>query len=164
MKKFLLYAGIALLTASPSQAQGQGPRKWSGEFDALVAGQTVQRIAGRQVQTVSPDQMVDAHVSVSDAEAVAQYITDNGFEAEVITPRLITVTIPASFIKPLAERSDVRFVNAPQQCYANMVDVRPETGVDKVTAGEGLETPFTGKGVVVAVIDQGFEYANRRKI
>ena len=81
MKKFLLYAGIALLTASPSQAQGQGPRKWSGEFDALVAGQTVQRIAGRQVQTVSPDQMVDAHVSVSDAEAVAQYITDNGFEA-----------------------------------------------------------------------------------
>lgn len=160
MKKYLLYAGIALLTASPSQAQGQGPRKWSGEFDALVAGQTVQRIAGRQVQTVSPDQMVDAHVSVSDAEAVAQYITDNGFEAEVITPQLITVTIPASFIKPLAERSDVRFVNAPQQCYANMVDVRPETGVDKVTAGEGLETPFTGKGVVVAVIDQGFEYAH----
>lgn len=160
MKKYLLYAGIALLAASPCRAQEQGPRKWSGEFDALVAGQTVQRVASRQVQTVSPDQLVNAHVSVFNAEAVAQYVTDNGFEAEVITPQLITVSIPASFIKPLAERSDVRFVNAPQQLFPSMADVRPETGVEKVTTGEGLETPFTGKGVVVAVIDQGFEYAH----
>lgn len=39
-----------------------------------------------------------------------------------------------------------------------MDKVRPEIGADKVQAGEGLETPYTGKGVIVGVIDQGFEY------
>ena len=36
--------------------------------------------------------------------------------------------------------------------------VRNETGVTKVTEGAGLDTPYDGTGVVVGVIDQGFEF------
>lgn len=164
MKKHLLIAGAALLMAVPTWAQNnaslQTQRKWSGEFDALIEGRTVQRAAAKGLRTITPECMVDAQVSVTDADAVAKYMADNGYEAEVITDKLVVVTLPPSFIPTLAERTDVNYIHASQQLYPRLSVARTETGVTKVTEGEGLETPFTGKGVVVGIIDQGFEYAH----
>lgn len=164
MKKHLLIAGAALLMAVPTWAQNnaslQTQRKWSGEFDALIEGRTVQRAAAKGLRTITPECMVDAQVSVTDADAVAKYMADNGYEAEVITDKLVVVTLPPSFIPTLAERTDVNYIHASQQLYPRLSEARDETGVTKVTEGEGLETPFTGKGVVVGIIDQGFEYAH----
>ena len=39
-----------------------------------------------------------------------------------------------------------------------MNHVRTETGVAKVQAGTGLDTPYDGTGVIIGVIDQGFEF------
>ena len=39
-----------------------------------------------------------------------------------------------------------------------MDNTRKVTGVDSVHQGIDLETPFKGANVLVAVIDQGFEY------
>ena len=159
MKKKLLIAGAALLMAAPVAAQNtDAPRKWSGEFDALIAGQSVVRPEGATVKTLRPDVSVDAIVRVTNAEAVAQYVQEAGYEAEVITPEIITVNIPAKFIPTLTERSDVRFVNATRRFHPLMDEARKETGAEQVQTGEGLETPFKGKGVVVGIIDQGFEY------
>ena len=164
MKKHLLIAGVALLMATPTWAQNDASlptqRKWSGEFDALIAGRTVQQMGAKRVKTLTPESMVDAQVSVTDAEAVARYVADNGYEAEIITPKLVVVTLSPSFIPTLAERTDVNYIHASQQLYPRLSEARDETGVTMVTEGEGLETPFTGKGVVVGIIDQGFEYAH----
>ena len=35
---------------------------------------------------------------------------------------------------------------------------REATGADRVQAAEALDAPFTGRGVLIAVIDEGFEY------
>lgn len=35
---------------------------------------------------------------------------------------------------------------------------RQTTGADNVQNGDGLDTPYTGKGVIIGVIDQGFEF------
>lgn len=68
------------------------------------------------------------------------------------------ITAPASFIKTLAARSEVLYVNKSEQLFPTMHLVRNETGVTKVTEGAGLDTPYDGTGVVVGVIDQGFEF------
>ena len=51
----------------------------------------------------------------------------------------------------------------PARCRRKTVEARSATGVDKVQAGEGLETgPYTGKGVIVGVIDQRFRIPPHR--
>ena len=35
---------------------------------------------------------------------------------------------------------------------------RAATGVDRIHRGEGIDAPFTGRGVIIGMIDEGFEY------
>ena len=46
----------------------------------------------------------------------------------------------------------------PQQAYPFMREARSMSHVDEVHAGQELYTPFKGKGVIIAVIDQSFEF------
>lgn len=134
-------------------------RKWDASFDQLLSGQTVKRVvANGKAVTTSPQNTVNAIVTVKDAEAVAQYIKQQGGEADIITNNTVVINILPKLIPSLSERKDVLFVDADRQLYPLMSKVRTETGVTKVTNGTGLETPYTGKGVVIGVIDQGFEY------
>lgn len=160
-KNFLLTGALALLTL-PTMAQGisvfDTGRKWDTYFDYLIKGNTVQRIAAQGARSVTPQENVTANVSVSNAEAVAEFVKDAGYEADVITRNLIVVSVPANFIPSLGEREDVLYINEPRQYAPLMNNARVTTHVNEVVTGEGLETPYTGKGVVVGIIDQGFEY------
>lgn len=73
---------------------------------------------------------------------------------------MLTAEVPTSRIGDLAAMPGVRRVSAPRQFYPTLSTARTMTDATKVHAGEGLETPYTGKGVVVGVIDQGFQYAH----
>lgn len=162
-KKLFILMTATLLFAS-AFAQGikvyDTGRKWDASFDQLAAGQTVSRVAAKGEQTVTPGSMVSASVTVTDASSVAEYVKGEGYEADVITESTVVVSVPASFIPALGGRDDVLYINESRQFKPLMNRVRSENGVKKVQDGTGLETPFTGKGVVVGVIDQGFEYGH----
>ena len=97
-------------------------------------------------------------IKSSDAKAVASLILKDGYQATVITPTLLTARVPAQEVTKLSAMKEVEHIQASEKYYGLMDKVRPEIGVDKLHAGEGLETPYTGKGVLVGIIDQGFEY------
>ena len=160
-KKLLFATAVALLSAS-AVAQNvkvyDTGRKWDNVFDRLNEGQSVQRMAPRGLKSVSAQNLIDAEVSVSDAEVVASFVKEQGYDAEVITSALVVVKIPAAFVPVLGEREDVLYINAARQLQPFLSNARTETGVTKVQEGTGLETPYTGKGVVVGIIDQGFQY------
>lgn len=162
MNRKLLSVAAAALLSVPALAQDikvyDTGRKWSGALDGLIDGQSAQRFTARGVKAVTPESLISVSVSVTDTAAVADFVRSAGYEAEAVTGGTVVVSIPALFVKTLAERDDVLFVNEPRQFRPFMANVRPETGVEKVQAGEGLDTPFDGSGVIVAVIDQGFEY------
>lgn len=164
MNKKLLIAGAFALMSASALAQDvkvfDTGRKWDAQLNQLVEGRTLQQFTNKSIKTVTPQANVNVNVSVSNAAAVVEAVKSAGYEAEAITDELVVMTIPASYIKTLAERNDVLYINAERQLRPLMFNVRPETGVEKVTSGEGLETPFTGKGVVIGIIDQGFEYAH----
>lgn len=165
MKKQLLLVGLTLILAAPTIAQTSLPsetnRKWSHEFDPLIKGQSVKRIVAKNTTaTVTPQTLVEAFIQTTDGDAVAAFVTEAGYTAFALDANSVTVTIPAMMIKTLAAREDVVFINASRQLRPTLHNVRPETGVTKVTTGEGLETPFTGKGVIIGVIDGGFEYTH----
>lgn len=162
-KKLLIAGAIAMMSAS-ALAQSvkvfDTGRKWDAQLNQLVEGRNLQQFTNKSIKTVTPQANVNVNVSVTDAAAVEAAVKAAGYEAEAITDELVIMTIPASYIRTLAERADVLYINAERQFRPLMFNVRPETGVEKVTSGEGLETPFTGKGVIIGVIDQGFEYGH----
>lgn len=160
-KKLLLATAAALLSAS-AIAQNvkiyDTGRKWDQVFDQLNEGQTVQRVAARGLENTTKQTLLGTEITVTDAEAVTEYLTEQGYDAEAITPDLVVAHLPASFVPVLGERSDVLYINQSRQFKPFLTNARSDMGVDKVVAGTGLETPYTGKGVVVGIIDQGFQY------
>lgn len=162
-KKLLLAAGLALMSAAASAQEVKfynTGRKWNSSFDALLNGNSIHRVTRKGAETVSPETNLQLQVTtiVGGAETVADFAIAEGYQAEAPTDQLAVITAPASFIKTLAARSEVLYVNKSEQLFPTMHLVRNETGVTKVTEGAGLDTPYDGTGVVVGVIDQGFEF------
>lgn len=162
-KKLLLAAGLALMSAAASAQEVKfynTGRKWNSSFDALLNGNSIHRVTRKGAETVSPETNLQLQVTtiVGGAETVADFAIAEGYQAEAPTDQLAVITAPASFIKTLAARSEVLYVNKSEQLFPTMHLVRTETGVTKVTEGAGLDTPYDGTGVVVGVIDQGFEF------
>ncbi len=159
-KKTLLAASCALMSL-PSFAQivlHETGAKWDGEIAQLVETGAARRAANGVGGAAKADSVLNVTISVTDAEAVAASITGSGYEATVITSDLVTAGVPVSYIPTLAAREDVLYVNAPTQFHPMLSTSRSEIKATSVHQGTLLETPFTGKGVVVGVIDQLFEY------
>ena len=162
MKRTLLLTGLCAILSLSVSAQTpfipEGGKKWDGHLDALVSGGTVQRIAAKGMQSITPQTLTGVIINSSEPTVTADFVKEQGFEAMPITDSVLTAKIPATLIPLLAKREEVLYINSTRTYEPFMDKVRPEVGATKVHAGTGLETPFTGKGVVVGVIDQGFEF------
>lgn len=97
-------------------------------------------------------------IKCKDATNIAQIIKDDGYQATVINTTLVTARVPAKEVSKLSLLKDVEHIQASEKYYGLMDKVREEVGADQLHQGNGLETPYTGKGVIVGIIDQGFEY------
>lgn len=73
---------------------------------------------------------------------------------------ILTVRIPTDKIQELAGIEGISYIQVAVPVRPMMDKVRPAIGVDKVQEGEGLSFPFYGEGVVVGVIDSGFDYTH----
>lgn len=107
--------------------------------------------------TVATDTL-RAFVQVTDAQTVADSISAWGGTTCIISDNLLTIHLPIHALSRLTDMPEVTYVESSRRQRMKLDNARTSTGVERVHLGEGLETPFTGKGVMVAVIDQGFEY------
>ena len=158
MKKKLLMTGafVALLsTAAQAQIQAVTDRKWDPAIENLLQKEKSTPANQKSSRSISKEGVI---LSCNNVQAVAEAIRNSGNDATVINDNLITAEIPVSLITTLADMDEVNYINAPRQFYPTLYNTRSAIGADKVQKGTGLETPFTGKGVIMGVIDQGFEY------
>lgn len=161
MNKNKLMAGAFALLAMPltAQVQPQTDRKWAPELDFYIQQPASKVMNSYSPLAINPEQASSYIVKVADAEAVVDFVTKNGFDAEAISENTVVVTIPVKFIPTLSELNEVVYVYAPQKYAPLMSKVREEIGVTKVLNGDGLDSPLSAaKDVIVGVIDQGFEY------
>ena len=161
-KKLLLVSALALLTPSllaQDLVVKNAERKWDGTFDDLIAGQSVQHTQASEGASASQETLSGVTVNVTgNAADVVDYIKGEGYEAEEITDKCLVAHIPAKFVPTLAKREEVVYIAADVQHHALMNVARQLTKADDVQAGTNLDTPFDGSGVIVGVIDQGFQY------
>lgn len=159
----------AALMALPATAQtaetadASMPHKWSAMLRPVVKRATEAATLSRSVDGTAAnasvaDTLLTLSVRAGDTDAALSYLRAEGYEATSITDGYVITTIPARLVPTIAEHESIAYINAPRKMQPMMNHVREENGVAKVQAGEGLDTPFDGSGVIVGVIDAGFQY------
>lgn len=73
---------------------------------------------------------------------------------------IATGTIPVSSMEDLSHHQWVRYVQIGDKATQAMDNARQQTWVDLVHQGSGLPQSYYGDGVVVGIIDQGFDYTH----
>jgi minor extracellular serine protease Vpr len=145
--KTKLFIAEAMVFMMPLCANAQSvsnvPFKWDGVIQKCIVQKTP---------------LISVIMKCSDSQLVADKIIADGYKATVITDKILTARVPSTYIPRLAEDKTIEYIQSPRKATASMTEARKVTGVDKIQSGEGLDTPYTGKGVIVGVIDQGFEF------
>ena len=156
MKKLLLFAGAVAFSAVTMAQQVVQP-KWDFTLERMMRGQQptllpATRGAGSGVTSVT--------IEVTDATEVMTFIQNAGFKATQITDNVVTAIVPISFVEQLAALESVRLMNGPVKMQSSVDQAREITGINDIhtNALNDFETPFTGKGVIVGVIDRGFQF------
>ena len=101
---------------------------------------------------------------------VSAYVTidpaQTSWEALGITPlaqfgNTATTRLSIDDIKALSGKKGVKYVQVTSNATQTLDLARKETGVDDVHNGVSLKQGYTGKGVVVGIVDGGFDYTHQ---
>lgn len=71
-----------------------------------------------------------------------------------------TATIPADKVSDVAKIAGIKYLQLDEPLYPAMDSARKTTRIDSVHGGFGLPMAYTGKDVVVGIIDAGFDYGH----
>ena len=105
--------------------------------------------------------LIDAFISLSDADC--QPLKALGVKVNARFGDMVTAQVPLSMISEVAALPMVRQIAVSEQGEANTDVTIPTTDVAIAADGThyGLPTDYTGKGVVVGIIDSGFDFNHK---
>ncbi len=69
-----------------------------------------------------------------------------------------TVQVPVNKVSEFIQLKGISYIQVDEPVHPNLDSARKTTRVDSVHAGYNLKIPYSGKNVVVGVIDFGFDY------
>lgn len=74
--------------------------------------------------------------------------------------RIWTVDIPLESIRDIADLGGIEYLEIDTPVSTTLDSARTEIGVDKVHAGLGLSQAFKGEGIILGIIDSGFDFTH----
>lgn len=128
------------------------------------ANSTARQGAPRKASPVTaPEEMLSesslAFVRIADG-FTADDLTANGFDVRSVFGDIALVNIAVSEAEKMSALDCVKHLQLQRQLHTNMDVARAEQGVDLIHEGNqeaGLSVPYTGKGVITGIIDQGID-------
>jgi len=112
------------------------------------------------VRKAEPEKTVSAYLTINWQTVDRQALENLGVKVCVVSDNIATVRIPQSKLEDVAEVEGVEYVQVSSPVSQMLDKARAEAGADKAAAGEGLSNPYTGKGVVIGIVDAGFDYTH----
>lgn len=90
----------------------------------------------------------------SDASTLAA----DGISLTTVVDHFAIAQLRLSELEQLSERSDIERISfGKRKKHLLLRKAHDYTGVDKIHQGSGLSQPYTGKGVVIGILDDGFD-------
>ena len=177
MKRFLLFV-VALVFATGIQAQKIDARLTTllSSIDGSKAKSAV-RGQQQEIDTVAVKQ--DINVSFNsdgtvksfsvivmlkeNAECPTALLQKLGVNIREVIGRMLILTVPAESLMALGDMDEVESISADQTCQVMNNIGRDKTNVSEVNTLEkalsnNLPQAYTGKGVVVGIVDTGIDY------
>lgn len=111
--------------------------------------------AGRHQLTADKKQKVSAFVAIDPDKTTWQTL---GIKPLTLVDNTATVRLTLDELTELATKEGVRYVQLTSAATQMLDLARKEAGTDAILQGTALPQAYTGKGVVVGVVDAGFDY------
>lgn len=162
MKKLLTISLSLCAAAMPALAQS----KYSPSLMGALS--TQQKAATRaQFSDAAPQPATQAYrtmLSTTDAEATLAALEAMGVKGTRMTSSLVNATLTTEQMPEVAAVASVTRMDVGGPVHTSMVRVTKETGIRSIhssnSAENALQQPYTGKGIVVGIVDNGFEYGH----
>ncbi len=128
-------------------------------YPSKLTASTITRVHQRVSALRSADENIHAIVRLCDEADLDRLAADYGVAFNVVTGNLATAVIPMSALVDFAEDPDVENVDAGNSVKAMTDLAREYSHVDALHVGlPDFPRSFTGKGVLIGVIDTGFDF------
>ena len=118
-----------------------------------------QREAGTVATRVESGNLVSAYIHLRPGAGTA-VLAQYGVEVNQRVGDILTARIPVDSLEAVSALDEVAYVQTAVPVRGMMDKVRAATGVDLVHQGSELPQAYYGDGVVVGIIDSGFEYTH----
>lgn len=103
---------------------------------------------------------VRAFVTYNSPDALDSIVAAGGTIGRSAVAGMVTVSLPVGALDHIASIPQVDFIEVGPKVNLLNDNVRSLCRVDDVQSGEGFDMPYTGKGVVVGIIDTGLEFGH----
>lgn len=149
MKKSLLIASLSLLLCC---------NIFAGEISAYTRSLLKHNENNPHLKTMnSSNKLIHCYIYFSSTEALSE-IEDMGADINNIVDNIATISIPLSLIDDIRSINGIERVEAATPIFTTLNKVREHSAIDDVHSGIDLPSPYTGKGVVVGIIDLGIQF------
>ncbi len=114
--------------------------------------------AGKSITISSSGQtMVNVLIRAAVPGDVKRFIENNGGMTGTSIDDIITATIPLSMVPELVSRHDITKISLSKQLHLLLDKSVPAVYGNIVHAGTGLPRPYTGRDVIVGIVDTGLD-------
>lgn len=104
-------------------------------------------------------QFISAFVKVAD-DSGWEALEAAGCRIRTRLDKLATVDIPLEQVEALSELVSISYIEAARPLSLSMDSAVIRTNAVPAHVGKGLSHPYTGKGVVVGIVDTGFDFTH----
>lgn len=157
---------LTLILALCSLSLSAQHSKLSTNLTARLAQQvrTTQSAPSQQRKAASLQEAFRATLLCSSALAAQSALAALGIEATSITDELLTATLSFAQLEEVAQVESIERIELGAPAHSSIKFTRTDTGMDRVHNANpkynALGQSYTGRGVVVGVVDTGFEYGH----
>ena len=149
----LLLVLCCTLSATPMQAQRR--TVLSSKLDARAA-----LAVGRQTDGQASETFVPIYLTLSDSTAKARLSRQYQIHFNVQCGNIHTVIVPLSHLSELTKEAAIVRIDMGEQLRPLTDQVRQKTMTDLLHAGTDLPTSYRGRGVLIGIIDTGFDFTH----
>ena len=132
------------------------PGAYSGELSLYTQSKLSSQTHPLLKEMNDDEKQYTCYVHFSKLSALIE-IEDLGLKINCITEDISIIRIPLSLIETIAHIDGVERIEIGTPIYSTLDDVRPCCNVDNVHNSYELQSTYTGKGVIVGIIDQGIQ-------
>lgn len=140
-----------LLLSSYGFAQKLSPST-SMMLQELASGKKKAKAADGTVQTVNSFVTIKSQDAIEKIEKLGAKVNSR------VSETLVTATIPLFAIEAVSQLDEVVSVAVGTEAHLRMDEARRLLGADDCHTMTENNGPYTGKGVVVGIVDNGFQY------